>query len=145
MKTLITTFLILFSSVSLSEGSVYYCVGEKKYIHYSPNVPKEITDGTLKPNKHSIKIDLQNKTIENDRLVLWDSNKDGIKLEGEIQTIDCNNYRGVLRCVTSLGRIFSFDPKTNEYVSIQISDGSNDDFFEDRFVYSEFGKCEKFE
>ena len=145
MKYLLTLPLILFSLFSYSEGIVYYCVGEKTYIHYSPNVPKEISDGTLKPSKYSIKIDLQNKTMENKDLVLWNPKKETLKFKDTLQTISCNNYSEILRCVTSLGRTFSLDSKTNEFVTIMINDGYNDGMFEDRFVESEFGKCEKFE
>jgi len=150
MKYLLTLPLILFSLFSYSEGIVYYCVGEKTYIHYSPNVSIEVRDGKLESNKFSIKIDLQNKTMENEDLILWNPNVFDMKFtkgpfSGELQTIDCNDYRGNLRCVTSLGRIFSFDSKTNEYVSIVLNDGSLDKLFEDRFVESEFGKCEKFD
>ena len=150
MKYLLTLPLILFSLFSYSEGIVYYCVGEKTYIHYSPNVSIEVRDGKLESNKFSIKIDLQNKTMENEDLILWNPNVFDMKFtkgpfSGELQTIDCNDYRGNLRCVTSLGRIFSFDSKTNEYVSIFYNDGLFDTHFEERFVKSEFGKCEKFD
>ena len=151
MKYLLTLPLILFSLFSYSEGIVYYCVGEKTYIHYSPNVSIEVRDGKLESNKFSIKIDLQNKTMENEELVLWNPNNSDIvfkegQFKGEFQTIECNDFRGVLRCVTSFGTSFSFDPKTNEYIHIMSNDGSLDNgLYDHRFVRSEFGKCEKFD
>jgi len=151
MKYLLTLPLILFSLFSHSEGSVYYCISEKSYIHYSPNVPTEVIDGPLETDKFSIKIDLQNKTMENEELVLWNPNNSDIvfkegQFKGEFQTIECNDFRGVLRCVTSFGTSFSFDPKTNEYIHIMSNDGSLDNgLYDHRFVRSEFGKCEKFD
>ena len=149
MKFFLSVVLTLLSSVSFSESEVYYCVGDKSYVFYSTSSDGEPKDGTLKPGRYTVKIDLENKIIQNEELDMWDPNRFSFTVgeDKRPQKINCGEYQNVLRCDNSLGSSFSFNPDSREFLSVRMNDGSMDFIHNGkvRYVQSEFGKCERFD